>query len=122
MQRAAQAYGKVAKQTLAPRELEANLLLKAAAQFQAISETWDHGKAELNEALLFNRKLWTIFLTSVTSEENSLPIEVRQNVANLGLFVLKQTIAMTGDPQPERLGSLININRQIAAGLLGRAA
>jgi len=122
MQRAAQAYGKVAKQTLAPRELEANLLLKAAAQFQAISETWDHGKAELNEALLFNRKLWTIFLTSVTSEENSLPIEVRQNVANPGLFVLKQTIAMAGDPQPERLGSLININRQIAAGLLGRAA
>jgi flagellar protein FlaF len=57
----------------------------------------------------------------VTSEESPLPIEVRQNVANLGLFVLNQTIAMTGDPQPERLGSLININRQIAAGLLGRA-
>ena len=122
MQRAAQAYGNVSKQTSAPRELEANLLLKAAAQFQAITEKWDDGKAELNDALLFNRKLWTIFLTSVTSEENSLPIEVRQNVANLGLFVLNQTLAMTGDPQPERLGSLININRQIAAGLLGRAA
>jgi flagellar protein FlaF len=122
MQRAAQVYGNVSKQTSAPRELEANLLLKAAAQFQAITEKWDDGKAELNDALLFNRKLWTIFLTSVTSEENSLPIEVRQNVANLGLFVLNQTLAMTGDPQPERLGSLININRQIAAGLLGRAA
>jgi len=122
MQRAAQAYGKVAKQTSAPRELEANLLLKAAAQFQAISETWEHGKAELNDALLFNRKLWTIFLTSVTSDESQLPIEVRQNVANLGLFVLNQTLAVTGDPQPERLGPLININRQIAAGLLARAA
>ena len=79
-------------------------------------------QAELNDALLFNRKLWTIFLTSVTSDESQLPIEVRQNVANLGLFVLNQTLAVTGDPQPERLGPLININRQIAAGLLARAA
>jgi flagellar protein FlaF len=122
MQRAAQAYGNVAKQTSTPRELEANLLLKAAAHFQAISDGWDRGRTELQDALLFNRKLWTIFLTSVTSEESPLPVEVRQNVANLGLFVLNQTIAITSDPKPERLGSLININRQIAAGLLGRAA
>jgi flagellar protein FlaF len=122
MQHAAQAYGNVAKQTSTPRELEANLLLKAAAHFQSIRDGWDRGTTELNDALLFNRKLWTIFLTSVTSEESQLPVEIRQNVANLGLFVLNQTIAMTSDPQPDRLGSLININREIAAGLLGRAA
>lgn len=121
MQRAAQAYGNVAKQTSTPRELEASLLLKAAAHFQAISEGWERGKAELQDALLFNRKLWTIFLTSVTSEESQLPTEIRQNVANLGLFVLNQTVAVTSDPNPEGLGSLININREIAAGLLGRA-
>jgi flagellar protein FlaF len=121
MQHAVQAYGNVAKQTSSPRELEANLLLKAAAHFQAIHDGWDRNKIELNEALLFNRKLWTIFLTSVTSEESELPVQIRQNVANLGLFVLNQTLAITSDPQPDRLGSLININREIAAGLLGRA-
>ena len=47
-------------------------------------------------------------------------MEIRQNVANLGLFVMKQTIALIGDPKPEPLGSLININREVAGGLLAR--
>ena len=41
MQHAAQAYGKVANQTSSPRELEADLLLKAAARLQAVSDGWD---------------------------------------------------------------------------------
>jgi flagellar protein FlaF len=56
----------------------------------------------------------------VTSKDNPLPPETRQNVANLGLFVLKQTIALIGDPKPDQLGSLININREVAGGLLAR--
>ena len=48
-------------------------------------------RAELAEALLFNRRLWTIFVTSVAQDDNPLPQQVRQNVANLGLFVINQT-------------------------------
>jgi hypothetical protein len=33
---------------------------------------------------------------------------------------MKQTLALIGDPKPERLGSLININREIASGLSAR--
>jgi flagellar biosynthesis activator protein FlaF len=66
-----------------------------------------------------NRKLWTFFLSSVTSNENPLPAEIRRNVANLGLFVCKHTMAILADPKPENLGALININREIAAGLRG---
>jgi flagellar protein FlaF len=77
---------------------------------------------ELDDALLFNRKLWSIFLASVTREDNPLPAAVRQNVANLGLYVMNQTITTLGDPRPEQLGSLIAINREVAAGLMGRAA
>jgi flagellar biosynthesis activator protein FlaF len=121
MHSAAQAYGKVARQVATSRELEANLLLKAAAQLQALCSGWNERQGELHEALLFNRKLWTIFLTSVTSEGNSLPAEVRQNVANIGLFVMKQTLATSGAPHPDKLRPLININREVAAGLLSRA-
>ncbi len=53
----------------------------------------------------------------MTSNENPLPREIRQNVANLGLFVMNQTLAVIGNPQRERLPSLININRELAAGL-----
>ena len=70
---------------------------------------------------MYNRKLWTIFLTSVTSAENPLPVEIRQNVANLGLFVMKQTLSIMASPRPEPLGSLISINRELASGLTGRA-
>ena len=121
MQNAAQTYGNVAKQILSPRKLEADLLLKAASRLQSVHDAWAEKKQQLDEALRYNRKLWTIFLSSATDNENPLPIEIRQNVANLGLFVMNQTLATISDPRPEQLKPLININREIAAGLMGRA-
>ena len=121
MRSAAQAYQSVAKQTANPRDLEADLLLKAASRLQSIQDRWDSDQNLLNEALLYNRKLWSIFVTSATSPDNPLPAAIRQNVANLGLFVFNHTLAIQADPKPESLGSLININRELAAGLLGRA-
>jgi flagellar protein FlaF len=120
MHRAAQAYGNVANKVATPRELEANLLLKAASQLQAIYDAWDSKKAELETALLFNRKLWLVFTTSMTEGESALPNAIRQNVANLGIFVLKQTMGLMTDPKRDELKSLVNINRQLAQGLLGR--
>jgi flagellar protein FlaF len=121
MQHATKAYGHVLNETASARELEANLLLRSAARFQAISDSWDNRKAELSGALLFNRKLWTFFLGSISREDNPLPLDIRRNVANLGVFVLKQTMKMTADPKPEPLGTLININRQLASGLNSKA-
>ena len=54
MHNAAQAYGKVARQIATPRELEANLLLKAASQLQTICNEWPKRHAELYAALLRN--------------------------------------------------------------------
>jgi flagellar biosynthesis activator protein FlaF len=120
MQSAAQAYGATAKKIANPRELEADLLLKAASRLQAVKESWKGSSPELDNALLYNRKLWTIFMSSVAEEGNPLPVEIRQNIANLGLFVVNQTISVIANPAPERLTALININRELAAGLLGR--
>jgi len=93
----------------------------AASRLQAVKDGWEGSKPQLDGALLYNRKLWTIFMTSVTGSENPLPTEIRQNVANLGLFVMNQTLSVLANPRPEQLSSLININCQLAAGLLGRA-
>ena len=120
MHKAAQAYGSVAKQIVSPRELEADLLLKAAARLQAVKDNWNANQASLDDALLYNRKVWTIVMTSATGPDSELPREIRPNFCNLGVFVLNHTLTVSGDPQPERLTSLININRELAAGLLGR--
>ncbi len=122
MHQAAKTYGKVAKQTVDPRDLEADLLLQAAARLQAIRDAWDSKRVDLDEALLYNRKLWSIFVTSVTSPEHPLPANIRQNVANLGVFVFNQTLTTLIDPRPEQLGSLISVNRELAAGLRTRPA
>ena len=41
MQHASKAYAHIAKETASPRELEATLLLKAAAKLQAAHDKWD---------------------------------------------------------------------------------
>jgi flagellar protein FlaF len=120
MRQAADAYGKVANQTTNQRELEASLLLKAASRLQAVHDGWEGRRDELADALLYNRRLWTIFISAVTRDDNPLPQPIRQDVANLGLFVFRQTLSLIADPRPEQLGSLVNINRQVAAGLQRR--
>ena len=121
MTQAAQAYGKTASQTTNPRDLEADLLLQAASQLQSIRDGWETKQSELNAALTNNRKLWSLLVATVTRPENPLPANIRQNVANIGIYVFKQTLTAMTNPKPENLGSLISINRQLASGLRGRA-
>lgn len=117
---AALAYQQVGKQTVSPRVLEANLLSRAASQMQRVRDEWDVARLDLPAALTFNRKLWTVFLGSVTGEQSELPKALRENIANLGLFVMKHTMAIQADPQPHKLTVLININRELSAGLRER--
>jgi len=85
-------------------------------------DDWDSiPRLELANALQFNRRLWTVFMTSVTREDSPLPIDVRQNVANLGIFVMKQSLSLQAEPVASKLDVLININRQLAAGLRANA-
>jgi flagellar protein FlaF len=122
MQNAAKAYGAIARQVASPRDLEADLLLKAASKLQAVQDGWDKTRPQMADALLYNRKLWTIFVTSITAPGNPLPAETRQNVASLGLFVFQHTISLMADPKPERIAPLIRINRELASGLRGNGS
>ncbi len=119
----AHVYKTVSDKVSSPRTTEADLLLEAAVRLQKLQGNWEsRGLNELDEALRYNRMLWTIFISTVTKEDNPLPRDIRQNVANLGLFVMKQTIAILAEPKPEKISTLININRNLAAGLAGSAA
>ncbi|WP_137152424.1 flagellar biosynthesis regulator FlaF [Devosia sp. FKR38] len=121
-QQGAQAYQQTTKVVESPRERESALLMKAAAGLQRVKDEWDTGTREdLKTALTFNRKLWTIFMSSVTKADSPLPQEIRQNIANLGMFILNETreILLEIDPAPQRLDILVRLNRQIATGLRG---
>lgn len=123
MSNAAKAYAKTAQTTASPREIEAQALLKAANQLQDVLNATDATSGErMQAALLFNRKLWSIFLSDALRDENPQPLEVRQNIANIGVFVMTQTAALQLSPEPANLKPLIDINRNLAAGLSGNAA
>ena len=118
----ASAYQQTAKVVESSRERESALLMKAAAGLQRVKDEWDVGtRQDLKTALTFNRKLWTIFMASVTKDDSPLPHDVRQNIANLGMFIMNQTrdILLEPAPQPHKLDVLVRLNRQIAAGLRG---
>ena len=96
MSEAARAYARVANTTAAPREIEAQALLKAANQLQDVVNNGGCDYARTCEALIFNRKLWS---SDALRDENPQPLTIRQNIANIGVFVLTQTAALQLNPQ-----------------------
>jgi flagellar biosynthesis activator protein FlaF len=121
MQSGAQAYAKTAKTTAGPRDLEATLLIQAANKLAAVVSGTVTDTSEMREALRYNRKLWTILSTSATAADNPLPPQIKQNIGNIALFVLPQCVELEQNPVPQRMGSLVNINRELAAGLMHKA-
>ena len=88
MQNPAQTYGNVAKQISSPRQLEADLLLQAASRLQSVHDAWTEKQQMLDEALRYNRKLWSIFLSSVTDKENPLPAEILVAAGPIGKLIV----------------------------------
>jgi flagellar protein FlbT len=121
MHYASKAYAKTALQTASPRDLEASLLLEAAAKLQAVHDSWQDKPTGLNDALMYNRRLWTVFIDAVSSDDNKLPVTVRTNLTKIGAFVMAETFSLITKPKPKHLKSIIKINRGIAAGLRGKA-
>ena len=122
MHDAVKAYSQTAKIATAPRNREATLLIKAATQLHNVQERWsDDQETALDDALYYNRRLWTVFVSSVARKDNPLPVQIKSNIASLAAFIFHHTLMIQKEPAPEKLNTLININREIAAGLHGRA-
>jgi flagellar protein FlaF len=119
---AANAYARTAKITQSPRDLEATLLLKAAYRLQVVADEWATAEQDLEPALTFNRRIWTILSTSATSADNPLPDSIKVAMAQLGGFVLQRTINVLAEPAASKLAVLVRINREIASGLRASAA
>jgi flagellar protein FlaF len=111
---------KTAQASVSPRELEATLLIKAATRLQAVADDWDARSNDLDEALNYNRKLWTLLVSAVIAEDNPLPVEIKRNILGLANFTFNRTFQIAAAPAPASLNALIGINREIAAGLRGR--
>ena len=118
------AYKQTIKTTVSGRELEASVLTKAAYLLKDCKEQWNEEGhfLRLDEALVFNQRIWTIFQDELIKEDNPLPKQLRADILNLSLFIDKRIIEVMGNPSSEKLDIIIDINLNIAAGLRGSPA
>jgi flagellar protein FlaF len=121
MSHAAQAYARTSHATGSPREIEAQALLMAARQLLDVQTNWAGPDRNMHKALLFNRRLWSIFMSAAEANDNPQPAQIRQKITNIGAFVMIRTVEMQMNPDPAKLKPLIDINRNLAAGLAGQA-
>jgi len=113
------AYDKVSRSTMNGREVEAAVLTKAAVKLKQCQSDWDKPDrdAQLNAALKFNQRVWSIFQAEIDRRENPLPEGLKINLLRLSAFIDKRIFEIMAYPTPEKLTILININNNIAAGL-----
>ena len=114
---AANAYGQTAKRVETPNDIDAMVLTTAAEKLLNVQATPEDDIFE--EVLLYNQLIWTVIQSEMT-EEHPLPVEIKANLISLSLFIDNQTDKAIGSRDPKMLDSLININRNIAAGLMHR--
>ena len=76
-------------------------------------------RKKVREPLRLNWRLWTIFQAQLTvGESENVPDDVRTNMLTLCKFVDKHTVSALTDPTPEKVSVLVDMNRNIASGLL----
>ncbi len=110
-------YNRFHKAGGAPRETEGRALLEAARRLSEAQQN-PEDRNGLREAARLNWRLWTIFQAELSAPECPVPQEIRVNMLNLCNFVDRRTVAVLAEAKPQLLDVLINVNRQIAAGLL----
>ena len=115
-------YQEVEKATLSGRETEARVLTKAAQKLLDCQRRWKGGHfEELDAALKFNQKVWSIFQGELSKPENPLPTQVKADLLRLSGFIDRRIFEIMSFPSSDKLDIIIKINQNIAAGLRGSA-
>jgi len=116
---ARQAYDSGSRATASGRELESAALVRAARMLEDCHRSWDAPERaeQLTLALRHNQRLWTFFQSEMAAPDCPLPRALRLNVLQLSRFVDQRTFELLSTPDRDQLRVLIDIDRQIAAGL-----
>ena len=105
-----------------PAQTEAWALLETAKRLATAIVHGNDDNKETKEArkdaLRLNWRLWTIFQAELTQDRPDLDPEIHHNMLTLCQFVDKHTVGALLKPTAEALSVLIDLNRNIASGLL----
>ena len=108
------AYAKVHPNNSSYRDLEYKVLGTVTGAL--ISANKDEAVLpDIYRAALWNEKVWNAFRADLSSVENKLPDTLKNSLISLSIWVGKETRRVLDNATG--LDGLININRQIMAGL-----
>lgn len=115
-----EAYKTVDKTTMSGRETEARVLTHAALKLKDCKDNWsaEDRDYKLDEALKYTQRIWSIFQEELAKPDNPLPRQLKINLLRLSSFIDKRIFETMSYPSPEKLTAVININQNIAAGLI----
>ncbi len=108
-------------ENISGREIEAAALTRCALLLADCQKNWDASDrdSKLAEALRTNQMVWSILQSELVKDDNPLPIDIRQNILTLSVFIDNRIIQMMASPAPEKIQIIIDINLNLAAGLRG---
>jgi flagellar protein FlaF len=114
-------YQSVNAMTMPGRAIEAEVLTKAARKLRKCRENWEAAEKDdrLSEALKYNQRVWSLFQAELAREDHPLPKKLRSDILKLSAFVDRRIFETMAAPSPDKLGMVIRINENLAAGLRG---
>ena len=121
--KAAQNYATQSGRQENARDTEAKALLRAAKKMQDLQSGWvNSNQQKIEETLKYNRQIWVTFYDNAINKNSALTSSdpVSTNVIKLASFVFKRSVEILAAPDADKFSMLININREIAAGLMSR--
>lgn len=74
-------------------------------------------KQAMIDAVRLNWRLWTIFQAELFDPDSTVQADIRTNILSLAQYIDKHTVDFLAKPAPDKLDTLININRELALGL-----
>jgi flagellar protein FlaF len=86
----------------------------------AAQETAD--KQAMIDAVRLNWRLWTIFQAELLDPDSTVAMDIRTNLLSLAQYIDKHTVDFLAKPTPDKIDTLVNINRELATGLYQRPA
>ena len=102
------------------RETEAQALLRCALRLEE-AQREEVGYFDYCFAVRQNQKLWTVFQASLMDADCKLPAGLIDTLKGLSIYIDRRSLRCIGEFDKALLKVLIDINKQIAAGLMQRA-
>lgn len=113
-------YKKIQKETMSGRDVEVQVLRKAATQFRQVLSATDSGTHDqlLDAAVRYNLRVWEVFQTDWERPDCPFDPELRRGLLRLSLYVHRNSMEVLAYGSPEKINTLITIDECLAEGLV----